>query len=332
MSIEKSFPASKLLHSFGGALHVVRSMSKAPKNSRWQMRERQSWESLTADFKPKMNLGIRNGSVSLFPDGTHLVILDVDVKSPDPKHFQEAIEKAESICPEIKKAPFSLTGRGNGSRHYFFRTIQKARIEKIFQSTEKCLVDVGGERVERPCWEIMLLGERSQALLPGSIHPDTKVKYVWGKEPQAFDDLPIMSYQQSGAPFTNDSDTVVLKQKYRVIDGVTPWDFGWTPYDIEAIEDGTNVVDRSSEIHRLMKSAIDRGADEDALLTLFTDKNHYLGRAAYEHTKAGGRGGAMRWLDKYCLVPAKRESARSAPGSPRSRPRRSGPGSRSGLP
>lgn len=314
--IEKSFPAAKLLHSFGAAIHLVKPMSKAPVHKRWSRREKDSWESLNEQFKPKFNLGIRPGGVSTFDDGTHLVVLDIDVKSTDPKHFREAIEKAKSVFPEIENAPFSLTGRGNGSRHYFLRTIQKARIERIFQSDDKCVVDVGGQQVYRPSWEIMLLGEGSQALLPGSVHPDTKRQYQWGKAPERLEDLPVMTYQQSPEPEINESSMPVVKKRYKIKDGVSVWDFGFSADDIEAIENGTNVLDRSAEIFRLMKFALDRGADEDDLLTLFSDPSLYLGKTPYDekHTGSRKRGVAMRWLDRFCLVPAKRESILTTPG------------------
>src|SRR5690606_14901747 len=106
------------LHKLGFAVHYLKPKSKVPLKSGWTKGPREEIDALKSSFNKKLNVGVRLGAASEVA-GAYLAVIDLDVKSDDPKHRKEAERKLFEIFPEAKDAPYVLSGRGNGSAHFY---------------------------------------------------------------------------------------------------------------------------------------------------------------------------------------------------------------------
>lgn len=203
---------ARRLYDLGFAIHWLRPRSKIPVESGWTTGPRKSWKELVRSYRPGMNVGVRLGTPSYLKhpamgSGGYLAVIDIDVKSKDPRHKEEALTAARSLIKD-RKPPVVMSGRGNGSRHYYCVTEQPFKTFNSAVSPEKVKVSMPSKkpsRVERElltekelqsglrianAWEVSLYSDGRQVVLPPSIHPDSGQGYRWGREIQDIPQVP----------------------------------------------------------------------------------------------------------------------------------------------
>lgn len=323
------------LHRLGFAIHWLRPRSKIPVKSGWTKGPRDSLKTIKADYRPGFNPGVRLGSASPV-DGGYLTIVDVDIKSQDPAHYQQAIDRLFTAFPQLKNAPFVLSGRGNGSAHYYgvmeTPVSQGCTIDKSLDIVKVRMPSVEPNKKEkatlrpreldegvrlRAAWEISLLSEGRQAALPGAIHPDTGSKYIWGKQLTDINDLPLIVWNNTSIPgveLSKRSDGTKIK-----IDPVETatelYDLGLKDEHVAAILDGVGVHDRSAMVFSLCMTMRLLNVPDAKILGIFTNRDFYLGETAYDHAKTNDKKKAALWIDKYCLSKARMQADKHRTGS-----------------
>lgn len=321
-----NFPNLKRLYRMGFCLLWLKPRSKAPIQSGWTKSEKPSWKEFKRLYRKGCNVGVRLGKVSETDFG-FLAVFDVDIKSDAAHHKKEALEKLFELFPEARFAPCCLSGRGNGSRHYYVLvTSPQSGGELRARSTDLARVKMpsvpaskrereglsqedldAGYRL-RPAWEISLMSEGRQVVLPPSIHPDTARRYEWKRNPLEHD-LPLLADSKGVGTALNEggraSDPVRIK-RYKFAE-VEPDSLGLTDEQLAELKDGKDVLDRSATIFSHFLSLIKRGVSDDAILSLYSDRRFYLGDVAFDHAKTTNRHRAAYWLEKYTLAKAKSE-------------------------
>lgn len=310
-------------HKLGFAIHWLKNKSKAPVESKWTTGPRKDLKSLKNQFRPGMNIGVRLGEVSRI-DKFYLGVIDCDVKSPDKRHRVELNKRLENLLEEAGFAggflPTVLSGRGNGSKHIYFVSKAPLAPRRYTQSTDtveafmpsakpsKNDVKVLGEsKVKkglrlRPAWEISIMGDGQQVVLPPSIHPDSNKPYKWknDKRPLSPKDFPLLKIKGGDKS----------KIEKTVLEDFTP-----EPVDIlfsdlndnvaDLIINGKNCNDRSAGLLSACRAMVSHGFTDNQILTVLTDKENFLGDVAYEHTKSNSRKRAANWVLNYTLKKAK---------------------------
>ena len=109
---------AKLLYRLGFGVHWLRSKSKVPLESGWTTGPRKDWKYLQSTYSEPLNIGVRLGAASKINDKGYLAVIDVDVKSTDDAHGKEALKAVKALTGGAP-CPVVLSGRGNGSRHYY---------------------------------------------------------------------------------------------------------------------------------------------------------------------------------------------------------------------
>lgn len=311
-------PARKL-HDLGFAIHWLKPRSKKPLEDKWTRGARKTWAELEASYQYGYNVGVRLGAASRVGDG-HLCVIDCDVKSADPKHRAEMEEKLKELisvsCPTV------ASGRGNGSCHRYVLTRAPAHAFRFAQSREKVKVlmpsaskpsraDRDALRVDeleagfrmRPAWEISVMGEGQQVVLPPSIHPDTGGPYVWSYPPDLWA-FPTMDFgaraERPHEELNTDEDI-----KFPVVDLIgssLPGDL------VEAILSGKGVENRSDSLLPVACRMLEHGFKDDEILSVLTDPTNFLGQTGYDHRNTKSRKRAADWIRKYTLLKARRET------------------------
>ena len=196
MKKEKLFKDIQHLLSLGFPIHLLHPNSKKPIHNNWSKRPFDDFKTLRRTFNDN-NIGVRLGK-NLKSNGNEsfLAVIDCDVKSQDQKHIAEMESTlADFLSTQgvnvFADIPTVFSGRGNGSKHVYIRTVEPVTAFRLTQSKEKVKVlmpshkpsknDLAalteneikkGYRV-RAAWEISIMGEGNQVVLPPSIHPDT---------------------------------------------------------------------------------------------------------------------------------------------------------------
>lgn len=317
------------LYNLGFAIHWLRPKSKIPVDSGWTSGPRADIDQLRARFKSAYNYGVRLGEASKVA-GAYLGVLDVDVKSADPKHAKEAHAKLFELYPEVKGGPYLKSGRGNGSAHFYVRLPQwvkgddvkarsgelvKVKMPSVPPSKREAEELTDAEIAEglrlRPAWEISLLCQGRQAAVVGSIHPDTGEKYVWGKAVNGTGkDIPLLKAEngqsETSLPVRDrTADRGPPRAPEFKFETVDPKALPLTPEQVSAVVTGDGVVDRSAKVYELCIVLASAGVSDGKIISLFTDRNNYLGHCAFDHRKTKDRQLAARWVEKYCLRKAK---------------------------
>lgn len=146
----------------GASLHWLVPFEKRPIANDWSNAPHQTEASLRASYRENANIGIRLGEPSK-TDGGYLHIIDLDIRKP--ALAAQVWAKLLTLWPAARSFPTVISGSGGESRHLYFLT------DKPFR--KKVITHVKDE------WEIVLMGTGSQAVIPPSIHPDTKQPYRW---------------------------------------------------------------------------------------------------------------------------------------------------------
>lgn len=324
------FKEIKRLHKLGFAIHWLKPKSKAPVLPGWTKGPRASLSDLKKLYREGMNVGVRLGKVSKVADG-YLAVIDVDIKSEESRHRLEAEKKLFELYPELKTAPLVFSGRGNGSAHYYVRLKEPVSGDnRKAQSTEtvkvlmpsakpskKELEVLSSPEIQkgvrlRAAWEISLLSEGRQVVLPGSFHPDTGRLYKWAQ--MVADDgsnLPVLAIEagksgaldeQSVLGVTRPLDTAQAQYQFEAVD---PESLGLRQDQIDALTTGEGVEDRSAYCFGLCMALLQRKVSEKKIISLLTDRSFFLGQTAFDHARTTSRERAALWLKKYCLAKAK---------------------------
>lgn len=318
------------LHHLGFAIHWVRPKSKWPVKAGWTKGPRASLSDLLKEYQDGYNLGVRLGSPSVlktkFGDEKKiregfLGVIDCDVKSCDPKHRDQMEKKLWGLFPGLPKNPSRvITGRGNGSQHIYLVSPKPVSPKRLAQSADTVKVrlpSVKPSRKEketlskkdleagwrlRPAWEIALMGEGQQCVLPPSTHPDTGKLYLWGGGHEMFQLL---------NPPTGGVEKIEKEKPKGIFKPVkiSSAKFNKLPEELRAkITEGVGVEDRSASLFGVVLSLLKEGFTEEEILTLLTDTENFLGQTAYDHAKTTSRTTAAQWLKTYTFKKAKRES------------------------
>ncbi len=336
---------AKRLYDLGFAIHWLKPKSKMPVESGWTTGPRKAWEELKASYRPGMNVGVRLGTASLVPDEfddtpLYLAVIDCDVKSKDKKDFALMHLRLSEIFPDYDNYPMVLSGRGNGSCHFYVRTKTPLVPGRLAQSSHKVKVHMpsvkptkaeialltveeiqSGMRM-RAAWEISAMGEGQQVVLPPSTHPDSGRSYAWGKEGiQSALGIPVIdppvnvgkqeksreSIGENGGKDKNDSQPKLFHPvdvdllNSRLSDSV-----------VGMIQDGDGVEDRSQALFTACLSMLGAGFTDDEILSVLTDRDNYLGEAGYDHAQTTSRVRAAEWVRRFTLVKAKESKSLEA--------------------
>lgn len=307
---------ARRLYDLGFGIHWLRPKSKIPLESGWTTGPRKDWKHLDRTYHKGFNVGVRLGEASAFKN-SFLAVIDVDVKSKNPRHRDEALAAARKILGG-KKAPVVKSGRGNGSRHYYCRTRRPVKTYDPATSTEtvpcyqpskkasrKELEILGPEKVREgmrlsAAWQVSVYSHGRQVVLPPSIHPDTGKEYYWGRRLKSVKEAPLLPLGRTSETPGVDRDIPVVGQEKRTLK-IKPVDIDWLPIspgNLALIKDSTD-GDRSVAILHVSKALAMAGLDEDEILTVLTDKKNKLSEVAYEHAKTSDRARAAQWLYKY---------------------------------
>ena len=305
------------LIGLGFSLLWLKEKSKAPIDMGWTKAPKKTLKELQHTYSPGLNTGVRLGVNSNLADGTFLAVIDCDVKSTDPLHLKEL----EAMLTKIVgvDTPVVLSGRGNGSKHLYIKTPKPLKPFRFAQSSEKIRVLMpstrpsqneieqlsGGELDKgvrlRAAWEISVMGTGQQVVLPPSIHPDTGKEYSWHKVIESLSEIPLVDIktpERANAPSLKVRDTFTPVE-YDLVGGKL--NQKWQ----SMILSGEGVSDRSAALLSATLAMLSQGWDDATILTILSDRDNFLGNAAYEHTKSGNRTKAVMWLEQYTLKKAK---------------------------
>ena len=326
------------LYHFGFAPHWIKENSKAPVKARWSEPTRDSLKVLRREYREGFGLGVKLGTASKLTDGHYLANIDVDIKSSKPHHKAEALEKLDEFFPGLfDSAPCVKTG--NGYR-LFLKTSTPSPSRKIAKSEELTRVHLptseitGGQRAMvkkglitdqeleegwriRPAWELELMGEGKQGLIPPSIHPETGRPYRWTRPIEDVGGIPLIGAQELDFG---------VEDRKRDSARVSKADGGFTPvkYDLSKLTDeqigmikeGDGVDDRSAAAFSITLAMFRAGYSTEEIISALTDRNNFLGEVSYDHRKTKKRSRAAEWVRKYCIAKAEDEiSGRNAFGS-----------------
>ncbi len=328
---------AKRLHKLGAAIHWLHPKSKRPIESKWTTGPRKDWDYLKTTYMPGLNVGVRLGTPSKIA-GAYLGVVDVDVKSKNPAHLAEALDKLKGL---IGGAPLPevTSGRGLGSRHYYVLTKEPLKPYLAFQSTELVKVAMpssgkpsrreteqltSAELAEgirlRPAWEIGVMGDGQQVVLPPSTHPDSGKAYQWRKP---FDRSALLALDlklekpvevaaatsdKPAAPAKIDNE---VKEPFVVVDV----DLSWLPISDtikKMILTGEGAKDRSAMLLPVCSALVRAGLTRNEVLSVLTDTKNYMGGVGYDHAKTSDRTRAARWLYRYTLAKVWNEASAEA--------------------
>lgn len=305
----------KELSDLGFSLLPLKPKSKMPIEKNWTSKPRLSWREFQSKLPRSGNVGVRLGSTS-FVDLGFLAVIDCDVKSKDPKHKKELEEKLKELHLTGRE-PTCLSGRGNGSKHIYFLSEEPLKPFRFSQSKDFVKVYMPGGKPSRremevltpneiaqglrlrAAWEISIMGEGQQVVLPPSKHPDTGGMYKWVTHFNA-DNLDFLDIK------TPEKADTHLDRNYR----------GFKEIDVNVrklklsdtmknlIIDGVGSTDRSKEVYLAAQDMIKIGLNHDEILSVLTNKEYYLGACAYDHRKTKNRQYAGEWVYKYTLAKA----------------------------
>ncbi len=267
-----------------------------------------------------MNVGVRLGRASQLKDGTFLCVVDCDVKSGDARHLKEMNEKLKSLI--ALDGPQVRSGRGNGSRHIYARSKTPVEPYRYSQSSEEVTVHMpsvdakpreianltkrqikAGYRL-RPAWEISVMGEGQQVVLPPSLHPDSGAEYKWSKPLDDTNDLPLATFSKPEKAKQSFTATAKGIAKGKIDLDLIP---GIDAKATALIRDGEGCDDRSAGLFSAAISLMRAGLSDAEILNVLTDRENYLGKAGFDHAKTTSRERAAQWVMRYTLDKVKRE-------------------------
>lgn len=309
------------LYRKGFAILWLRPNSKAPVEDAWTSGPRKNWDYLKETHRPGYNVGVRLGTPSALKAG-YLAVIDLDVKSTDPRHFKEALAVARKVLGDLKASPMPMvkSGRGNGSRHYYvatrrpFKGYDAAHSEEVVKAllpsakpSKKELTTLTPEEIKkglrlRRAWEVSVMSEGRQVVLPPSVHPDSGRSYEWARvfSPTA---LPIFAPSGTTRPVpsapSGEADNTGLTD-FTAVDVDVEW------LDISdkvrvGVLTGEGVTDRSAFLMKASSALFSAGLNRNEVLSVLTDRKNFLGEVGYDHAATGSRSRAAAWVHRYTV-------------------------------
>lgn len=332
------FKEMQRLHALGFATLWLHPKSKRPIGNEWAKGPRKSLKELRAEYKNGFNVGVRLGSPSRIQTvgegACYLAVVDVDIKSTDPRHHKEALHALRELMGK-KTLPEVQSGRGNGSRHLYCLTREPFKTWNPAESDETVRVFIPskspskrelaelteaeikqGWRLSR-AWEISLYSEGRQVVLPPSIHPDSGKQYSWSTPFLDAAAIPIVKFK--GAPrwqreysfFGESKNDTRAEVNAAVIDFEIDegLDVRWLPDVADSVRKlivsgvwkGKKVEDRSAMLLPAATGLVSAGLGKNEILTVLTDRTTYLGECAYDHAQTKNRKRAALWLWNYTV-------------------------------
>lgn len=317
---------ARRLYDLGFGVHWIRPGSKAPVKAGWSGGKRDNWETLQREYEVGMGLGVRLGAPSKLPHG-YLANIDIDIKSKDPRHIDEARAFVKKRFPDIiGKAPIVITGYGF---RLFVVTKEPVKSQKLTSSNETTKVYLPTALVNRrqmaaveegqltqdelergyrmrPAWEVEFMSEGKQVVLPPSIHPELKRPYRWGdRQIAAVDDIPWAEVAPAGSDASESLKTRhMLERTFKPLE-VVELDGRLSQRMQDSIISGKDVIDRSAALYGATIAMLKAGFTDQEILSVLTEPGFALGEAAYEHRQTRNRFVAAAWVHDYTLVKAK---------------------------
>jgi P4 family phage/plasmid primase-like protien len=324
METDNVLREAKRLYDVGFSILLLHPKSKRPIETGWTKGARKPWDEIKKQYRPGLNLGVRLGETSRIKDG-FLGVIDVDVKSNEERHAKEALNRVRCLTKlQTLDLPRVNSGRGNGSRHFYFISDAPLTPYKAAQSDEIVKVPMpsvkpskrdlaaltpaeidAGLRL-RPAWEVSVMGEGQQVVLPPSIHPDSGRAYIWGK-PFEVKKLNLTKPETAKIDQIRPNLTKSEKPGPKVaLDGfeIVPFDLlnGKVPDHVaDMILSGKGVSDRSAALLPVTSALVRAGLTRNEILSVLTDEQYFLSDVAYDHAKTKDRVKAARWLYKYTV-------------------------------
>lgn len=320
------FREAKRLHAVGFAIHWLHPRSKRPLESGWTTGPRKLWQDLRDTYSNGYNVGVRLGTPSKIMGKGYLAVVDVDVKSTEKRHRAEAVKAAKAVLSGAA-CPVVISGRGNGSRHYYcvtrepFKTWNpavSADLVKVHMPSKKPskreLTELTEAEIEAgiriaPAWEISLYSDGRQVVLPPSLHPDSGREYAWKDPFTSADQLPLVEFPASPAERASPLGAAGAGEgqgKAAPLEDFeeSPVDLAWLDLSDRVragITTGEGVTDRSGFLLPACTALLSAGLSKNEILTVLTDRQTFLGACAYDHAKTTSRARAANWLWKYTL-------------------------------
>jgi predicted P-loop ATPase len=180
-TLESVIEQNRDLVESGASLHWLVPFEKRPIQDNWSQVPTHSLTTLRNSYRQNANIGIRLGEPSKVGH-LYLHIVDLDIRKAE--LAGEAWVALLELLPDARELPSVISGSGGESRHIYFLTDKPFRKKKLLKSEGYSMVfDPRLNReVKKSDWEIDMMGTGSQAVIPPSIHPDTKKPYVWERE------------------------------------------------------------------------------------------------------------------------------------------------------
>lgn len=311
---------AKRLYDMGLAVHWLRPQSKIPVFSKWTSGERIGWDELKRTYHKGYNIGCRLGDASKVTEG-YLAVLDVDIKSDNPIHKDQAYKWIEKHFPGLlDSTTITLSGRGLGSCHAWVKTKTPIDSRRLYSSPETCSVRMpsvkatpeqikilGQKKIDegyriRPAFEVDIMSIGKQVVLPPSIHPDTGDKYKWKNKLESISTIKLVEFNLPA--IKENTSTKEPVGDWRPIEKLN-LETRLDNKTLSMIIDGEDVEDRSAACFTVCMKLIRAGFNDDEILTILTDPNTFLGRTSYDHTKSKSRKRAAQWIKNYTLKNAK---------------------------
>lgn len=317
--MNRTLKEAERLYRLGFGILWIKPKSKAPVKNKWTTGPRDQWEDLKRSFRPGFNVGVRLGAVSKIGD-KFLSVIDIDVKSTEERHRIEAEKAVRDLFPEVPEGVVQVySGRGNGSSHIYILTPTPASPSKRKVSADKVKVLMPSAPVNnsqrealseedldegyriRPAWEVAVMGEGQQVLLPPSIHPDSGKEYVWKRALGSGNDLIELD----------------LGRKEKERERITTND--WVPEDVEVFssklsDEAVGLImdadcdDRSAALFKVSIEMIKLGWTDRQIMSVLTDQSFGLGKVAFDHAKTTSRERAANWVFNYTIKKARAEN------------------------
>lgn len=311
----------KNLHDKGMSLWYLHEKEKRPIGNDWASLPNKSWDELENSFEKRYNVGVRLGKSSKLISGNYLGVIDCDIKARSRKYKKEMNDAIRKLGINLDSSPICMSGRGNGSKHIYVQTAKPMVPMKYAQSPDKVKVLMPGTKTPhskseletltkqeinqgyriRAAWEISFMGTGQQTVLPPSIHPDTGFAYVWAN-PLQVKHLPL---------FKPEKFVSQVEKKHHIVNEVNNFkpvkvDLSkLSLHTIAMIEDGTGVDDRSAALMSVCLSMCRLGFTDNQILSVLTNRAHWISSAGYEHTQSNNRDRAVKWINKYTLSEAR---------------------------
>jgi hypothetical protein len=103
------------------------------------------------------------------------VVLDFDVQDVEitPTELQQARDAVRDLLGDLDQYPTVISGSGGASRHYWAKVpAEYLPVNATLLAAERRAIKPG-RNYPTPVWELALMADGKQVVVPPSIHPDS---------------------------------------------------------------------------------------------------------------------------------------------------------------